>query len=38
METIPLERHALFLLWYILKIKEKGLEPDESHFDQGRGK
>ena len=35
METIPLERHAIFLLWYLLKIREKGLEPDESHFDQG---
>ena len=34
-ETIPLERHAIFLLWYILKIKGKGLEPDESHFNKG---
>ncbi len=35
METIPLERHAILLLWYLLKIKEKGLKPDESHFDKG---
>lgn len=35
METIPLERHAIFLLWHLLKIREKGLEPDESHFNKG---
>ena len=35
METLPLERHAILLLWYILKIKEKGLEPEEAHFNLG---
>jgi len=34
-ETIPQERHAIFLLWYLLKIREKGLEPGESHFNKG---
>lgn len=35
METIPQERHAVLLLWYLLKIKEKGLKPDESQFNKG---
>jgi excisionase family DNA binding protein len=32
MEATPHERSAVFLLWYFLKIKEAGLEPQESHF------
>lgn len=35
LETIPQERHAIFLLWYLLKLREKGLDPQESHFDKG---
>ncbi len=35
METTPQERHAIFLLWYLLKIKGKRLKPDESHFNKG---
>jgi hypothetical protein len=35
MEVIPQERHAVLLLWYLLKIKEKGLKPDEFHFNKG---
>jgi len=31
-EASPDERHAIFLLWYILSIKERGLQPDETHF------
>lgn len=34
-ETIPQERHAILLLWHLLKIKEKGLEPEEAHFNRG---
>ena len=35
METIPQERHAIYLLWYLLKIRERGLEPEEYHFSKG---
>jgi hypothetical protein len=35
METIPAERHAIFLLWYAMKIKEKGDTPEEHHFRKG---
>ncbi len=35
METTPQERHGILLLWYLLKIKEKGLKPDELHFNKG---
>jgi len=34
-EIIPQERHAIFLLWYLLKIREQNLEPKESHFNKG---
>jgi hypothetical protein len=34
-ETIPQERHAVFLLWYLLKIKDLGEEPEEYHFNKG---
>ncbi len=33
-EVIPQERHAIFLLWYLLKLKENGVEPDEPHFNK----
>lgn len=32
LETFPDERHSIILLWYILTIKERGLEPTENHF------
>ena len=35
LETIPQERHSIFLLWYLLKLRERGLEPEESHFNKG---
>jgi excisionase family DNA binding protein len=35
-EEIPQERHAIFLLWYFLKLKQKGVVPDESYFEKGR--
>lgn len=31
-EKYPKERHSIYLLWYILKIKQKGMEPEEFHF------
>lgn len=31
-ETIPEEKHSIFLLWYILKIKEKGDKPEPDYF------
>jgi hypothetical protein len=31
-EATPHERSAVFLLWYVLKIKEAGPEPQVSHF------
>ena len=34
-ETIPQERHAVFLLWYLLKIMDKGEDPVEYHFNKG---
>lgn len=34
-ETEPDERHAIFLLWYILKIREEGLTPEEHYFWKG---
>jgi len=33
-EAIPQERHAIFLLWYILKIRQRGLEPEENYFNK----
>lgn len=32
LETFPDERHSILLLWYILTLKEKGIEPNETHF------
>ena len=37
LETSPDERHAIFLLWYMLAIKANGLQPDESHFRKDSG-
>lgn len=34
-EEIPQEHHAIYLLWYLLKLKEKGINPDESYFNKG---
>ena len=31
-ETFPDERHSILLLWYLLTIKENGIEPNEKHF------
>lgn len=36
-ETSPDERHAILLLWYILSIREKGLQPNETHFRKDAG-
>ena len=33
-ESIPRERHAVFLLWYLLKIRDLGKEPEEYHFNK----
>jgi hypothetical protein len=32
LETTPEERHAILLLWYFLKLREKGIRPEEYHF------
>jgi hypothetical protein len=32
LETVPNERHSIILLWHILTIKERGIEPSENHF------
>jgi excisionase family DNA binding protein len=32
LETFPQERHVIFLLWHFLKIRQRGEEPNESHF------
>jgi excisionase family DNA binding protein len=37
LETFPDERHSIFLLWYILAIKGKGLQPNENHFRKDSG-
>jgi excisionase family DNA binding protein len=34
-ETIPVERHSIFLLWYVLKIKERGDTPEDNYFQKG---
>ena len=34
-EEIPQEHHAIFLLWYLLKLKENRIKPIESHFNKG---
>lgn len=35
METLPQEKHANFLLWYLLKLRQIGVKPDEAYFDKG---
>jgi len=35
LEEIPEERHALFLLWYFMKLRASGETPAESHFNRG---
>jgi hypothetical protein len=35
LEEIPEERHALFLLWYYMKLRSSGEKPSESHFNKG---
>lgn len=37
MENLPDERHSILLLWYFLTLKEKGMEPAESHFRKSGG-
>src|SRR3990172_12402975 len=32
MEMRPTEKYAILLLWYILKIREEGIEPNDSYF------
>jgi predicted DNA-binding transcriptional regulator AlpA len=34
-EEIPQEHHAIYLLWYLLKLKENGINLDESYFNKG---
>jgi hypothetical protein len=34
-EEIPRERHAIFLLWYLLKLRINGVVPEEFHFNRG---
>jgi hypothetical protein len=36
-ETSPDERHAIILLWYILSIRAKSLQPSENHFRKSAG-
>jgi len=36
-ESSPDERHAILLLWYILSIRAKGLQPNETHFRKSAG-
>lgn len=38
LETFPHERHSILLLWYLLALKEKGLEPEEQHFKLDKDK
>jgi excisionase family DNA binding protein len=35
METRPDERHAILLLWYLLKLRSSGQQPLEEHFNRG---
>jgi len=35
LEELPDERHALFLLWYFMKLRASGETPAESHFSRG---
>ena len=37
LETVPNERHSIILLWYILSIKDSGIEPGENHFRKDTG-
>ena len=32
LETSPDERHAVLLLWFILKLKQQGIQPTVNHF------
>lgn len=34
-ESLPQERHAVFLIWYFFKLKSEGIEPTEDLFDKG---
>jgi predicted DNA-binding transcriptional regulator AlpA len=34
-ETIPQQRHCIFLLWYYLKLKIEGIEVSEEYFNKG---
>jgi excisionase family DNA binding protein len=38
LETFPDERHSILLLWYLLTLKEKGIEPSEKHFKLDKDK
>lgn len=38
LETKPNEKHSILLLWYFLKLREKGIEPEESHFRLSKDK
>lgn len=35
-ECDPKERHAIFLLWYLLEIKNRGLAVEEAFFNRGK--
>ena len=37
LESVPNERHSIILLWHILSIKERGIEPAENHFRKDTG-
>ncbi len=34
-ETLPQQRHSIFLLWYILKLKSEGVDLSEDYFNRG---
>lgn len=38
LETSPHERHSILLLWYLLMLKERGIELDEKHFKLDKDK
>jgi len=37
-ETIPDERHSVLLLWYLLSLREQGIETDEKYFKLDKDK
>ena len=37
LETVPNERHSIILLWHILSIKDRGMEPAENYFRKDTG-